>query len=232
MRVAVVNVGDELLAGDTVNTNAAWLTEKLDASGVDVERVLVVPDDVAAISDAVRRYSEEYDAVIVTGGLGPTHDDLTMEAVADAFGVAFTENEEALEMLLEEYTNEDLVEETAHLPEGCTPLENREGVAPGCIIDNVYVFPGVPKEMKAMYGLVEDDFEGDVKYREFLYTSDPESELIPLFGELRERYDVLVGSYPSEGEVRVKFTASSMEEVQEARDWLAERVEVLDMDGD
>lgn len=230
MRVAVVNVGDELLAGDTVNTNAAWLADELDDSGVDVERVLVVPDDVDVIADAVRRYSDHFDAVIVTGGLGPTHDDLTMEAVAEAFGVAFVENEEAREMLLEEYNNEDLVEETAYLPEGSTPLRNQKGVAPGCVINNVYVLPGVPREMKAMYSEVEDDFEGGERHSVFLVTSDPESSLIPLFKEVREEFDVLVGSYPGEGRVRVKFTAGSEGEAGAAREWLAERVEVIEED--
>lgn len=230
MRVAVVNVGDELLAGDTVNTNAAWLASELDESGVNVERVLVVPDDVDAIAEAVGRYSEDFDAVIVTGGLGPTHDDLTMEAVAEAFGVDFVESEKARELLREEYSDEELLEETAHLPEGSTPLRNREGVAPGCVINNVYVLPGVPREMKAMYLEVEDDFEGGERHSVSLVTSNPESSLIPLFKKVRDEFDVLVGSYPGEGRVRVKFTAGSRGEAREAREWLAERVEVIDED--
>lgn len=228
MRVAVVNVGDELLAGDTVNTNAAWLSEQLDGKGVNVERILVVPDRVDVIADVVERYSSEFDAVVVTGGLGPTHDDLTMEAVAEAFGVGFEENSRALEMLLETYENEDLAAETAHLPVGSTPIRNTKGVAPGCVINNVYVLPGVPNEMKAMYREIEDDFTGEERHSVHLVTSTPESRLIPLFSELRESFDVVVGSYPGEGRVRVKFTAGDEGEALGARDWLAERVEVVE----
>ena len=84
MRVAIVTVGDELLVGDTVNTNAAWLGERLHERGVEVGRVAVLPDRVADIARVVNEFRAEFDAVIVTGGLGPTHDDLTMEGVAAA----------------------------------------------------------------------------------------------------------------------------------------------------
>ncbi|MFW6000537.1 MAG: molybdopterin-binding protein, partial [Halorubrum sp.] len=86
MNAAVVTVGDELLDGDTENTNATWLCDRLDARGVTVRRVTVVPDEVSQIARVVNEYHAEYDAVIVTGGLGPTHDDVTMEGVAAAFG--------------------------------------------------------------------------------------------------------------------------------------------------
>jgi len=86
MRVALVSVGDELLTGDTVNTNAAWLGRELSDRGVAVERTTVVPDRTADIARVVNEYHAEYDAVVVTGGLGPTHDDVTIEGVAAAFG--------------------------------------------------------------------------------------------------------------------------------------------------
>src|SRR6056297_83961 len=101
MRVALVTVGDELLAGDTVNTNAAWLGTRLAEQGTTVERVTVVPDRLADIARVVNEYRAEYDAVVVTGGLGPTHDDVTMDAVAAAFGREVVESEEALAWLEE-----------------------------------------------------------------------------------------------------------------------------------
>jgi molybdenum cofactor synthesis domain-containing protein len=99
MRVALVSVGDEILAGDTVNTNATWLSQQLNARGATVERVTVVPDRIADIARVVNEYHAAYDAVIVTGGLGPTHDDLTMEGIGAAFGRAVERNEAALEWL-------------------------------------------------------------------------------------------------------------------------------------
>jgi molybdenum cofactor synthesis domain-containing protein len=109
MRVAVVTVGDELLAGDTENTNATWLCRQLDARGVAVERVTTLPDRVADIARVVNEYRAEYDAVVVTGGLGPTHDDVTMAGVAAAFGTHLEASEAVREWLAADgYADEDL----------------------------------------------------------------------------------------------------------------------------
>src|SRR6056297_1103511 len=137
MRVALVTVGDELLAGDTVNTNAAWLGSRLAERGATVERVTVVPDRIADIARVVNEYRAEYDAVVVTGGVGPTHDDVTMEGVAAAFGRDVVPNEAAEAWLAdhEDYAAADLVDGTADLPEGARSLPNPEGVAPGAALD-------------------------------------------------------------------------------------------------
>ena len=96
MEVALLTVGDELLAGDTVNTNATWLAERLSERGVTVARILTIPDERALIAEWVRTYSDEFDAVIVTGGLGGTPDDVTIDAVADAFDRDLVVSEQAL----------------------------------------------------------------------------------------------------------------------------------------
>ncbi|PSQ59790.1 MAG: competence/damage-inducible protein A [Halobacteriales archaeon SW_9_67_25] len=194
MRVALVCVGDELLAGDTVNTNAAWLGRRLGERGVTVGRVSVVTDRVADIARVVNEPRAEYDAVIVTGGLGPTH---------------------------------DLAEGTADIPADAEMLPNPEGVAPGCIVEDVYVLPGVPAEMKAMFELVAGDFAGQQRYVETMTVDEPESALVDRFTDLRERYDVRVGSYPGET-VRVKIHGTDRGAVEEAARWLRERVEVAE----
>jgi molybdenum cofactor synthesis domain-containing protein len=225
MRVALVTVGDELLAGDTVNTNAAWLGRQLAERGVDVERVVTVPDREADIARVVNEYHAEYDAVVVTGGLGPTHDDLTMEGVAAAFGVEAVESEAVYEWLATDgYAREDLAPGTARIPAGAEMLENPEGVAPGCVIGDVYVLPGVPEEMKAMFGTVADRFAGQRRYAETVVADEPESTLVGRLAELRDRFDVTVGSYPGET-VRIKIRSPDEEVVEEAAAWLRERVE-------
>ncbi|PSP98358.1 competence/damage-inducible protein A [Halobacteriales archaeon QS_4_70_19] len=228
MRVAIVTVGDELLAGDTVNTNAAWLGRQLAERGVDVERVTTVPDREAEIVDVVESYRERYDAVLVTGGLGPTHDDLTMDAVAAAFDVPVEENEAALEWLAEDgYARADLAEGTADIPAGAEPLHNEEGVAPGCVIENVYVLPGVPAEMEAMFEPIADRFVGSETHVAFVTADEPESALVDRFASLREQFDVQVGSYPGEY-VRVKLQADEERVVQAAAAWFRERVDVVE----
>jgi molybdenum cofactor synthesis domain-containing protein len=227
MNVALVSVGDELLSGDTVNTNAAWLGERLAERGVDVERVTVVPDRVTDIAGVVSEYASDYDAVILTGGVGPTHDDRTLEGVAAALDRSLETDETVLEWLTEEggYTRGDLTDGTADLPAGARPLHNTVGVAPGCVVENVYVFPGVPTEMRAMFESVESSFNGEKRYTGTLVVDEPESALIDRFRELQERFDVKVGSYPGEN-VRVKIESTDESELEAALSWLEEHSDV------
>jgi molybdenum cofactor synthesis domain-containing protein len=231
MRVALVSVGDEILAGDTVNTNAAWLGRQLAERGVDVDRVTVVPDDIGEIARIVNEHRAEFDAVIVTGGVGPTHDDVTMDGVAAAFGSNLEESEAALAWLAEEggYAREDLAEGTADIPAGGEFIRNPNGVAPGCHIGNVYVLPGVPEEMKGMFKVIAADFTGTERFTETLYADGPESALIDRLVDTQERFDVTVGSYPGE-HVRLKIQGDSEESVAAAREWLRDRVDVPEED--
>jgi len=225
MQVALVTVGDEILAGDTVNTNAAWLGRELAERGVDVERVTVVPDRVEDIAGVVGDYHAAYDAVIVTGGLGPTHDDVTMAGVAAAFDRDVVESEEALRWLAEDgYSRADLTEGTADVPEGARVLPNREGVAPGCVVEDCYVLPGVPDEMKRMFEDVAGEFAGEARHVAVVDADEPESALLDRIQELRERFPVTVGSYPGDS-VSLKIQGTDAEAVEEAAAWLDERVE-------
>jgi len=227
MRVAVVTVGDELLSGDTENTNATWLCRQLTERGADVERVTTVPDRIADVARVVNEYNAEYDAVVVTGGVGPTHDDVTMDGVAAAFGRQLEPNEDAHEWLTEEtgYAAEDLVDGTTHLPAGARMLRNPEGVAPGAVVGSVYVFPGVPDEMRAMFATVAEEFSGEPTYVEMVVADEPESALIDRIETVQKRFDVQVGSYPGRN-VRLKVSAHDPDVVREAAEWLEANVEL------
>jgi molybdenum cofactor synthesis domain-containing protein len=226
MDVAVVTVGDELLAGDTLNTNAAWLGERLTDRGATVRRVTALPDRQADIARTVNEYRAEYDAVVVTGGLGPTHDDVTMAGVAAATGRSVEPCEQALEWLTSEggYAGDDLAPKTTHLPADARPLHNVEGVAPGCVVENVYVLPGVPSEMKAVFETIEAEFDGQRRHVDSLEVDEPESALLDRFETLRERFDVTVGSYPGET-VRVKVESTDEAAVEAALEWLQANAE-------
>jgi molybdenum cofactor synthesis domain-containing protein len=242
MQVALLTVGDELLAGDTENTNASWLARRLTARGVTVARILVVPDDESLISETLREWSRGFDAVVVTGGLGGTHDDVTMAAVADAFDrslVVEDEVREAVERtarayreanpeIAERYEMDLDVEAWAEVPEGARALINPAGLSPGCVCENVYVLPGVPEEMRATFDLVAGEFGGDAS-SVTLRTPAPESALAPHVERVRERFDVVVGSYPRTGgdDNRVKVTGTDRATVTEAAAWLRERADVV-----
>lgn len=225
MDVGIVTVGDELLTGDTVNTNATWLCTKLSERGVRVRRVVVVPDEVEEIATAVADIRVTTEAVLVTGGLGPTHDDVTMEAIARVFDRPLAENDEVRGWLVNErdYTASDLAPGTVQLPAGATPLHNDVGVAPGARIEEVYVLPGVPAEMQAMFDRIVDAFEGPSVYRETVRAAEPESTLLDRFEHLQSHFDVHVGSYPGE-HVRVVLAGGDPAEVSEAAAWLRDHV--------
>jgi len=226
MRVAVVTVGDELLSGETVNTNAAWLGRQLAERGVTVGRTTVVPDEISDIARVVNEYHAEFDAVIVTGGLGPTHDDKTIEAVAAAFGRDVVESEDAIAWLEEHggYTRDDLTDGTGEVPEGSRVLPNHEGVAPGCVVESCYVLPGVPAEMKRMFEEVAGEFTGEQRHVRTVDAAEPESALLDRLAEVQEQFPVKVGSYPGD-HVTVRFEGTEEELVDAAAVWFSERVE-------
>jgi molybdenum cofactor synthesis domain-containing protein len=242
MEVAILTVGDEVLAGDTENTNAAWLASRLTDAGATVVRILTVPDDRDLIAGTVREWRDAFDATIVTGGLGGTHDDVTADAVADAFGRELVVDPAVREDVIETVAayrdeNPDLVEAHdldidvdawAALPAGSRPLVNPEGLCPGCVLANVYAFPGVPAEMRALFESVAGEFGGDA-VSTTLYTPQPEGSMVEALAGVRERFDVTVGSYPSTGgRNRLKLTGTDAEAVVAAADWLRDRIDVVD----
>ncbi|MFB6295751.1 MAG: competence/damage-inducible protein A [Halobacteriales archaeon] len=243
MQVAVITVGDELLAGETENANATWLAGELTERGATVARSLTVPDERETIARYVREWSDAFDAVLVTGGLGGTPDDVTMEAVADAFDREMVVQADVRETVVEKgrrfrEENPDLAEEydfdpdydaTASLPDGARPLVTAESFAPGAVVENVYVFPGFPEELRVMFGAVADEFGGET-VSETLYTPSPEGALTGTLAEAEERFDPAIASYPTKGDspARVKVTGEDAAAVEEAVAWLREHIEVTD----
>ena len=239
MDAALVTVGEELLAGETENTNATWLARQLTERGVVVRRVLTVPDEEAVIAEHVRAYAEQFDAVVVTGGLGGTPDDVTMAAVARAFDrdlavddLALADVEETLAAFREANPELDIDVDTdreAAIPDGARALLNGAGLSPGCVVENVYVLPGIPEEMRAMFEDVAEEFAGDVRSRS-LYTRVPEANLVEPIETANERFDVAVGCYPNRDERynRLSVRGTDGEELDAAVAWLAEHVETFD----
>ena len=240
MDVALVTVGDELLAGDTENTNASWLGRQLTAAGVTVTRVLTVPDSEPVIADTVSRYHDAFDAVIVTGGIGGTPDDVTKAGVAQAFGRALVVPDDVLAHLeakaeqfaadnpemVDRYEMDLELDAWASVPEGGQPLLTDDSFAAGCVVENCYVLPGIPEELKTMYETIADAFDGD-RTSETIHTPAPEGALVETVTAARERFDVAVGSYPRKADApgRVKITGDDPAAVADAAAWLRERIE-------
>jgi len=230
MQASILTVGDELLAGRIENANATWLAHRLTDRGVEVAEIQVVPDRVQRIRNAVRRHADTYDATLVTGGIGGTPDDVTVDGVAAAFDrevIVHPEARAAVVAAVEGMDADVDVDAWAQVPKGAEVLHNEEGLSPGCALGGVYAMPGVPGEMKAMFESVAEAFEGERHTAAFVATGS-ESNLVPHLRRARERFDAIsgVGCYPTPGEdhKRVTVTAADVGLAREARDWLAERV--------
>jgi molybdenum cofactor synthesis domain-containing protein len=224
---AIVTIGNELLSGDVANTNGSWLARRLEATGVVVRLVAVLPDEIETVAAFLRLHMAEVDAVVVTGGLGGTPDDITREALAATFGVAQVEFPELTADLRARFTRDpDYVTPWAMLPEGSRPLANPLGGAPGFAIGNVWVLPGLPAEMEAMYELAEAELAGggapiDSWKRTYATT---ESRIAGVLRELGQRHPTLrIGSYPTfspEGsKVEVVLKSSDSAELSAASAW-------------
>lgn len=199
---SIVTIGNELVSGDTVNTNGSWLAARLEALGVDVLLIASLPDEEERVAALVRAQAAEADVVLVTGGLGGTPDDITREAIAAAFGVPQAEQPEVAERLRARFRGDpDYVTRWAQLPAGSRPLENPLGGAPGFVIGNVYVLPGLPSEMRAMFETVAAELGGGSPIGSWRRTyRTTESRIVAVLEAGGERYPaVKVGSYPSFG---------------------------------
>ena len=224
---AILTIGSELVAGDVENTNASWLARRLEQLGIVVRLVVSVPDEIEPIGEQIRREATRVDVLIVTGGLGGTPDDVTREAIAAAFGVEQREHPEVAERLRTRFkSSPDYAARWALLPEGARPLEIPRGGAPGFVLENVYVLPGLPGEMKPMFESIEDELRRERPIASWRRTfSARESEIAPVLAEAARGYpDVRVGSYPSftpDGPlVEVVAKSSQPELLHEASAWL------------
>jgi molybdenum cofactor synthesis domain-containing protein len=196
---AILTIGNEIVSGDTENTNASWLARRLAPLGVEVRLIAALPDEIDEIARFVREHAPAVEFLLVTGGLGGTPDDLTREAVAAAFGVGQEEQPEVAADLRARFTRDpEYAARWARLPEGSRPLANPRGGAPGFVIENVYVFPGLPAEMEAMFDSVAEELADGPPIASWRRTyRTRESDIVELLAEATERWpEVLVGSYP------------------------------------
>jgi molybdenum cofactor synthesis domain-containing protein len=197
---AILTIGNELTSGDIADTNGVWLARRLERIGVSVAILAAVPDEIEAIARFIRREAPEADFLLVTGGLGGTPDDLTREAVAATFDVAQEMVPELADALRARFTRDpEYAARWAALPAGSRGLENPLGGAPGFVIENVYVFPGLPAEMRAMFDSLEHEFAGSPPIASWRRKYGlRESEIVEILVEAGERWPgLLVGSYPS-----------------------------------
>jgi molybdenum cofactor synthesis domain-containing protein len=227
----IVIIGDEILSGKFVEENAAFLIGELRALGVELRRITVIPDDRDDIAATVLEASKRYDHVFTSGGVGPTHDDITIAAIAHAFGVGVERHPE-LEAKIRAYWKDRLAAANlrlADIPIGSTLVYGKDDVWPVVSFANVYILPGVPALFRRKFVDIRDRFRAEPVTAARLYLDIEEGELAPQLDAIVAAHpSVKLGSYPrfSERDFRVLVTLEgpAFTEVSAAFDALAARL--------
>jgi molybdenum cofactor synthesis domain-containing protein len=207
---AVLVIGDEILSGRTKDKNIGFIADYLMEIGIDLREVRIVADEMDDIVDALNALRKRYTYVFTTGGIGPTHDDITADAVSKAMGIPLYEDQRIIDLMLQRLKPEDLNEarrRMARIPVGAEHVENKISRVPGFMIENVIVMAGVPSIMQSMMDAVAPRLQTGA--RMIIETLEsvglPEGVYAAGLGEVAAQFaGVSIGSYPSFGEGRFK----------------------------
>ena len=200
-KAAVIIIGNEILSGRTQDQNISYIGRELEKLGIVLDEIIVIPDVEQTIIDKVKHYSENYDYVFTTGGIGPTHDDITTASIAKAFNVKLLRNPEAVSIMERYYEPGTLTEarlKMADIPEGASLVDNPVSGAPAYQIENVFVLAGVPKIMQAMFDSLVDRLNGGPPIlTASVCTNLTESKLAEGMTKIQNECEaVSIGSYP------------------------------------
>ena len=197
----IIVIGDEILSGRTQDSNSNFIAKNLIKEGIKLEEIVVIKDNKKTIIDRVLNYSSKYSYVFTTGGIGPTHDDITSESISEAFNLKYVINEDAFNILEKYYPKGEFNESRqrmAKMPTGSELLLNPMTAAPGFRIKNVYVLPGVPEIMQTMFlELIKKIKKGKPKLVITINTDLYESKIAIYLKEIQGKYkNSSIGSYP------------------------------------
>ncbi|MCL4343460.1 MAG: competence/damage-inducible protein A [Nitrososphaerota archaeon] len=242
LKVEIINVGNELLIGRTVNQNLFWLGARIFDLGGYLKRATIIRDIKSDIAEAIAAsVGEGPDLILTTGGLGPTYDDITMGSVAHALGLKMKLNDQAVKFMTGRRTPESenvrlAYEKMATLPEGSTPLFNYAGSAPGALIERghtkIVIMPGVPAEMQDMFTRYVEPMFGSNKSKEIVILTENiyEAELAPLVAKMADKYpQVYIKTHPASEsgisrvkiELKTQFSDNAIDaEYNEIETWL------------
>ncbi|HWP58839.1 MAG TPA: molybdopterin-binding protein [Candidatus Acidoferrales bacterium] len=210
----IVIIGNEVLSGKTQDTNSHFLCRELRSLGVNVCRIGVIPDEIELIGAEVARFARAYDYVFTTGGVGPTHDDVTIAGIARGFGVEVVRHPE-LEARLRARHGDNLNEarlRMAQVPAGAELIATGSIYGPVVKFRNVYIFPGIPRVMRENFAAIKERFRDAPFYLKLVYVKEGEGAIAAILNDLLARFpDLMLGSYPvlDNPDYRVKVTLES-----------------------
>ncbi len=198
----IIIIGDEILSGKVQDLNSQFMARELRQHGIDLRHISVIPDDVQEIAKEVKKFSEKFDYVFTAGGIGPTHDDVTIEGIAKAFGVRLILNDSIKKFLNKRYgkhlTPEQL--KVAEIPNGAELIKDDTIAFPLLIFRNIYILPGIPEYLEKKFFVIEKLFNEPPFLLKKIYIKEYEPEIAPLLNQLVKRHkNVKIGSYPVVG---------------------------------
>ena len=199
----IVVIGDELLSGRTQDSNISYIAKWLEPLGIRVEEARIIKDCESVIVNTVREFSKRFTYIFTTGGIGPTHDDITADAIAKAFNLSIDIREDAVCMLKQRYSDKELNKarlRMARMPKGASLIKNPVSQAPGFQVSNVFTLAGIPSIMRAMLIDVQDRLETGIKLYSIAVMAEGISEgdaALPLSMIEKSYNNVILGSYPN-----------------------------------
>ena len=215
--VGIVVIGNEILSGKVTDTNSAFLARGLREVGGDLCRITVVPDEIDDVVEVIRDFTKRFDVVLTSGGIGPTHDDITIAAVARALGrrvIRHPTIEQGLRRFFKDNVNSAHLK-MAEVPEGAELIQGGEVKFPVVKVENVYLLPGIPQILEDKFHVIKQRFTGTRYHLKTVYSSKGESVIAEHLDATLARFPgLLLGSYPRLGdpEYRVKVTLESRDQ--------------------
>ena len=227
----IIIIGNEILSGKVQDANSFYLVSELRTLGVDVRRISVIPDEINVIGREAAEFSRKYDYVFTSGGVGPTHDDVTMAGIAEGFGVQLVENIEIREFLCSRYKSDlnNAIIKMTMVPEGSKVNCSGNMRFPVISFNNIFIFPGIPEYLKNKFPLIRERFRSTAFNLKRIYLNCHEADIADILNKVVEKHaDVAFGSYPVLGEpdYRVIITAESKfhDRLDKSLDELLERL--------
>ena len=219
VKAAIIIIGNEILSGRTQDVNVVAISNWLNELGVKLEEVRIISDIEDSIVKTINDVRKKFNYVFTTGGIGPTHDDITSKSIAKAFNISYGYHKEAYEILKRYYGKSEFNEgrkKMAMLPDKASLILNPSSGAPGFIVDNVYCLPGVPSILKSMLGGLNSKINGGKKIlSKTMNLKTVESEIAEPLEKVQNKFkDIEIGSYPffRKGKVGVSIVIRSTEE--------------------
>lgn len=210
----IIVIGNEILSGKVVDTNSPYLCQELRTLGVNVQRIVVIPDDIPVIANETAAFSDMFDYVFTTGGVGPTHDDVTIEAIARGLRRDVVIHPELDALLQQHWADRPSAarNKMASVPAGAQLLMEPSLPVPVLLVENIYIFPGIPQLFRRKFDSIKDRFRDTPYHAHQIYVTAAESTFSDLLETIMDEFpDLMLGSYPvvKNPDYRVKLTLES-----------------------